>query len=179
MKIAMKIQDICYEDVAVLALPSLEHRLPRNDTALSKLLRAIARLPVDVVHSLFDAIPQQEKNDMVSLLVLENKDRLQYYAENLLHAEGVRIRVLDLQVTKELQVMWELSEVNYAALTRKFPPLIQGKETMYDGIAAVLRELQRNRAGPLPSRLAQKKKKDIAIFSLPCTQQRIGMSAWN
>ena len=137
MKITMKIQHIRYGDVAVQALPVLAEKLPAEDTAMNKLLRAITHLPEDVVYSLFDAISQQEKNEIVSLLVQENKEKILAYATQFLQEQQIGLTLQNLAVTSDLAVELDVLDIDYGSLVQKLLPLIQDK--LFESYGAAVR----------------------------------------
>ena len=174
MKITMKIQDIHYGDVAVQALPILEEKLPAEDTAMNKLLRAITHFPEDVVYSLFDAISQQEKNEIVSLLVRENEEKILTYVAHLLQEQGLGMIVRELRVTPDLQVTMEIPEVDYAALVQKILPLIQDKLVEnHDNMVNILGKIPAGCPNIILGFLPQKAKDDIAAYLINKGQDQI------
>lgn len=174
MKITMNIQDIHYGDVAVQAFPLLAEKLPAEDTAMNKLLRAIAHLPEDVVYSLFDAIPQQEKNEIVSLLVQENKEKLLAYATQFLQEQRISLTMQNLAVTSNLAVELDVLDIDYGSLVQKLLPLIQDKLTEnHDNMANILEKIPVGSPNIILGFLPQKAKDDIAAYLINKGQDQI------
>ena len=174
MKITMKIQDIHYGDVAVQALPLLVEKRPTEDTAMNKLLRAIAHLPEDVVYSLFDAIPQQEKNEIVSLLVQENKEKILAYATQFLQEQRISLTMQNLAVTSNLAVELDVLDIDYGSLVQKLLPLIQDKLTEnHDNMANILEKIPVGSPNIILGFLPQKAKDDIAAYLINKGQDQI------
>lgn len=174
MKITMKIQDIRYGDVAVQGLPVLAEKLPQEDTAMNKLLRAIAHLPEDVVYSLFDAIPQQEKNEIVSLLVQENKEKILAYATQFLQEQRIGLTLQNLAVTSGLAVELDVLDIDYGSLVQKLLPLIQDKlAENHDNMANILGKIPAGSPNILLGFLPQKAKDDIASYLINKAQDQI------
>ena len=174
MKITMKIQDIHYGDVAVQALPLLVEKRPTEDTAMNKLLRAIAHLPEDVVYSLFDAIPQQEKNEIVSLLVQENKEKILAYATQFLQEQRIGLTIQNLAVASDLAVELVILDIDYGSLVQKLLPLIQDKlAEEHDNMANILGKIPAGSSNILLGFLPQKAKNDIAAYLINKGQDQI------
>lgn len=174
MKISMTIQDICYGDVAVQALPILEEKLPAEDTAMNKLLRAIAHLPENVVYSLFDAIPQQEKNEIVSLLVQENKEKILAYATQFLQEQRIGLTIQNLAVASDLALELDILDIDYGSLVQKLLPLIQDKlAEEHDNMANILGKIPAGSSNILLGFLPQKAKNDIAAYLINKGQDQI------
>lgn len=174
MKITMKIQDIHYGDVAVQALPILEEKLPVEDTAMNKLLRAITRFPEDVVYSLFDAIPQQEKDEIVSLLVQENKEKILAYATQFLQEQRIGLTIQNLAVASDLAVELDILDIDYGSLVQKLLPLIQDKlAENHDNMANILGKIPAGSPNIILGFLPQKAKDDIAAYLINKGQDQI------
>lgn len=174
MKITMKIQDIHYGDVAVQALPLLVEKHPTEDTAMNKLLRAIAHLPEDVVYSLFDAIPQQEKNEIVSLLVQENKEKILAYATQFLQEQRIGLTIQNLAVASDLALELDILDIDYGSLVQKLLPLIQDKlAEEHDNMANILGKIPAGSSNILLGFLPQKAKNDIAAYLINKGQDQI------
>lgn len=174
MKITMKIQDIHYGDVAVQALPLLVEKRPTEDTAMNKLLRAIAHLPEDVVYSLFDAIPQQEKNEIVSLLVQENKEKILAYATQFLQEQRIGLTIQNLAVASDLALELDILDIDYGSLVQKLLPLIQDKlAEEHDNMANILGKIPAGSSNILLGFLPQKAKNDIAAYLINKGQDQI------
>lgn len=174
MKITMNIQDIHYGDVAVQAFPLLTEKLSPEDTAMNKLLRAIAHLPENVVYSLFDAIPQQEKNEIVSLLVQENKEKILAYATQFLLEQRISLTMQNLAVTSNLAVELDVLDIDYGSLVQKLLPLIQDKLTEnHDNMASILKKIPVGSPNIILGFLPQKAKDDIAAYLINKGQDQI------
>lgn len=174
MKITMKIQDIHYGDVAVQALPLLVEKRPTEDTAMNKLLRAIAHLPEDVVYSLFDAIPQQEKNEIVSLLVQENKEKILAYATQFLQEQRIGLTIQNLAVASDLALELDILDIDYGSLVQKLLPLIQDKlAEEHDNMENILGKIPAGSSNILLGFLPQKAKNDIAAYLINKGQDQI------
>ena len=174
MKITMNIQDIHYGDVAVQALPLLVEKRPTEDTAMNKLLRAIAHLPEDVVYSLFDAIPQQEKNEIVFLLVQENKEKILAYATQFLQEQRIGLTIQNLAVASDLALELDILDIDYGSLVQKLLPLIQDKlAEEHDNMANILGKIPAGSSNILLGFLPQKAKNDIAAYLINKGQDQI------
>lgn len=174
MKITMKIQDIRYGDVAVQALPVLAEKLPPEDTAMNKLFRAVAHLPEDVVYSLFDAISQQEKNEIVSLLVQENKETILAYTTQFLQEQRIDLTLQNLAVTPDLAVELDVLDIDYGSLVQKLLPLIQDKlAENHDNMANILRKIPVSSPNIILGFLPQKAKDDVAAYLINKSQDQI------
>lgn len=174
MKITMNIQDIHYGDVAVQAFPVMAEKLPAEDTAMNKLLRAIAHLPEDVVYSLFDAIPQQEKNEIVSLLVQENKEKILAYATQFLQEQRIGLTIQNLAVASDLALELDILDIDYGSLVQKLLPLIQDKlAEEHDNMANILGKIPAGSSNILLGFLPQKAKNDIAAYLINKGQDQI------
>lgn len=75
MIVKMKIQEVNYGDVVVQALPVVSSKITGDDRAIYKIVSAISNLPEKTLRLIFDAVGQSEKNEIISLLVQENKEK--------------------------------------------------------------------------------------------------------
>ena len=127
MKLQMKLEDLNYGDVAVSllprVLPRLQEKISRSEAA-AKILTAIAHMPEDILHELFDSIPLKEKNSIVMSLVEENKERiLQRLGNEAIQELG--IQVSDLTVDEELNLEILFEQIDFVKLAENAIPKLK------------------------------------------------------
>lgn len=177
MDIRFKIGQIDYGTIAAKALPILGRKAETMEGAVGKLLSAITHLPAALIYELFDAIPEDEKNEIVALLVEENQERIVGIANGQLHEKDIGISVESLSVTSDLQIRLTVGSIDYSGLIIKVLPLVRDKLTGATGPAAPL--LSRL-SGATPSQikgilafLPQSTKDIAAVYLLNQNRERI------
>lgn len=133
MELQIKISRINYGEVAVKALPLLRAKIRDDGSAVAKILLAITQLPPEMICGIFDAMPQEQKDEIVALLAAENKEKLLKLAMAVAEKNGIRITVEDVTVSKELQIGVFVRQIDYAGLVVRFLPLVKDKLKALEG----------------------------------------------
>lgn len=141
MQIHFKIGQINYADVAVKALPVLQGRLANQDSAVVKIVNALAQLPSELIHEMFHAIPLAEKNEIVVALAREHKAWILSKANEMARKNGIGITIRDLTVTGELEFRGIVEEIDYRSIVLKFLPLVRKKLASIGEVPALLRPM--------------------------------------
>ena len=127
MKITIQVDQIHYEDIAIRAISLLERvELPR-ESAAGKILAAVTQLPEQVICSIFDAIPMEQKHEIVAALAAENKEKLLGMLDQFSQNQGLGVSVSDLSVDQNLTVTALVDRIDYACIFDKFLPLVREK----------------------------------------------------
>ena len=134
MKLSVKISELNYGDLAVAAMPILGEKV-QMDTAVGKILTAVTQLPQEMIRQVFDMIPQSDKNEIVALLGLENKERLLDFCTHMLNKSEFNMTLRDISVTKDLEIMIWIKEIDYHSLVKKSLPMV--KEKMIDYVSSL------------------------------------------
>lgn len=168
MILRMKISELEYADAACKALAMLRERVSDNGSAASKLLCTAVQLPDELVYSVFDAVSQEDKNEILVRLVQENKEKLLDIAARTLKQNGIDVAIGDVTVNRELEVSAVLSRINYLALAEMFFPMLRNEAILSeDQAAAILHMLLK-----LPTmlirgaldKLPQRKKDELVVY---------------
>lgn len=141
MKIKVNIEELNYGDVAVQAMPIIRSHIEQTDDAMSAILLAVTQLPDPLVHQIFDTVSEQQKNLIVSLLVEENQQTILNGIAAFLDKNQIGVKIGQLCVTEQLEVLLEVTDINYVGLIQKFLPLVSQRLKGGDGAAGLLSRL--------------------------------------
>ena len=127
MKLTIKLDEINYGDVAVRLMPALGKREMVFSIGVGKLLNAIAALPENLIRDIFDAIPAEQKNEIVSFFVVENKSKILWTIDEMLYKNRISIKLVDYTMDQDLTLTAEIGDINYDRIVERFLPLIREK----------------------------------------------------
>ena len=170
MKIKTNITEIHYGDVAVKALPLLSARMPQ-ESAIAHILAALAHLSEQTIYQIFEEIPEQNKNQIVSLLCRENQNRILTVCNQFLKRKGAFLVLTDIQVDEQLDICVEVGEIDYTGLIRTFLPMARERlASSSDAAAALLQKLPLNNAAVFLRLMPQASKDAMAAYLLNANQ---------
>lgn len=173
MKIKTNITEIHYGDVAVKALPLLSARMPQ-ESAIAHILAALAQLSEQTIHQIIDEIPEQDKNQIVSLLCRENQNRILTVCNQFLKRKGAFLVLTDIQVDEQLDICVEVGEIDYTGLIRTFLPMARERlASSSDAAAALLQKLPLNNADVFLRLIPQASKDAMAAYLLNANQEKL------
>lgn len=141
MKIKVNIEELNYGDVAVQAMPIIRSHIEQTDDAMSAILLAVTQLPDPLVHQIFDTVSEQQKNLIVSLLVEENQQTILNGIAAFLDKNQIGVKIGQLCVTEQLEVLLEVTDIDYVGLIQRFLPLIGERLESGVGVAGLLSRL--------------------------------------
>jgi len=72
MKLCAKIRELNYGDVTVKVMPLLGNAAQNHTGTVGKTVAAISLLPEELIHNVFDAIPTEQKNEVVTAYVIKD-----------------------------------------------------------------------------------------------------------
>ena len=125
----------------------------QQESAIAHIFAALARLSEQTIHQIFEEIPEQEKNQIVSLLCRENQDRM---------------------IDEHLGVCVEAGEIDYAGMIRAFLPMVQERlASSSDAAAALLQKLPLNNADVILRFMSQASKDAMVAYLLNANQEKI------
>lgn len=138
MKLTMKLDEINYGDVAVRAMPLLAKSVDAFG-AVEMIVAAVSTyLPEDLIRSVFDAIPEARKNEIIAQLALEHKDRILRTVNELSEKYKIGVNLKNLTVDRDLTVVAEIGRIDYTCIVGHFLPVIREKLLALGGMAAIL-----------------------------------------
>ena len=173
MEIEMIITELHYGDVAVKAIPLLSSRM-QQESAIAHILAALAQLSEQTIHQIIDEIPEQDKNQIVSLLCRENRDRILTVCNQFLKRKGTFLMLTDIQVDEQLDVCVEVGEIDYTGLIRTFLPMARERlASSSDAAAALLQKLPLNNAAVFLRLMPQALKDAMAAYLLNANQEKL------
>lgn len=177
MNITLKIKDISYGDAAVRLMPVLRDNIPISDDAVGKMIQSVMTIPEDIIRCTVDAIPMEKKNEIISLLVAENREKIIAAAEQFLRQHAIELAVTDVQLTKQLELNISVEKINYMSLWDKFFPILTQMNIVQEKPASVIllgllklpSFLLRTTIAGMP----QEKKDDVVIYLVNRNHERI------
>lgn len=173
MEIEMSITELHYGDVAVKAIPLLSARMPQ-ESAIAHILAALAHLSEQTIYQIFEEIPEQNKNQIVSLLCRENQNRILTVCNQFLKRKGAFLVLTDIQVDEQLDICVEVGEIGYTGLIRTFLPMARERlASSSDAAAALLQKLPLNNADVFLRLIPQASKDAMAAYLLNANQEKL------
>ncbi len=127
MELTVKLGQPDYGELLTALLPLVQKNAPRRDDGLGRLLAAIVNLPAGTLAPVVRAIPEGELNGILSALVADYEPVLLEKAGELLRQQGIALDLRRLELTQELCLWAEVSNVNYALLAESFLPRVLGE----------------------------------------------------
>ena len=134
MKLTMKLDEINYGDVAVRAIPLLA----KSVDAFGAVEMIVAAVSTYLLRSVFDAIPEARKNEIIAQLALEHKDRILRTVNELSEKYKIGVNLKNLTVDRDLTVVAEIGRIDYTCIVGHFLPVIREKLLALGGMAAIL-----------------------------------------
>ena len=125
MKLRIQIKEIDFCDVILKAMPVLQEKAPHNGSAISKIISVVTQLPHEVIRTMLEAVSQEDKCEIVALLVRENKEKLCQALSQLLKKNEIDVSLDEVSLSNDLALNIEVSNLNYAALAVKYLPLVR------------------------------------------------------
>lgn len=173
MEIEMSITELHYGDVAVKAIPLLSSRM-QQESAIAHILTALAHLSEQTIYQIFEEIPEQNKNQIVSLLCRENQNRILTVCNQFLKRKGAFLVLTDIQVDEQLDICVEVGEIDYTGLIRTFLPMARERlASSSDAAAALLQKLPLNNADVFLRLIPQASKDAMAAYLLNANQEKL------
>lgn len=144
MKLTININEINYGDVAVKVMPVLAQSAGSLHGAVGKTVTAIANLPENLIRDIFDAIPDNEKNEIIAAYAMEYKDRILTMLNNLSMHYNLGLKLAECLIDQDMNIVAEVSEIEYTAIVDRFLPAIRDKLLGMGGLVAVFRPMIQN-----------------------------------
>lgn len=144
MKLTIKLDEINYGDVAVKVVP-LTAKLKKVDSvAVGMLMDSIAFLPEKLIRDIFEAIPDEEKNEIIAEFAMENKARILSRMNVLSDQYKLGLKLVDCSFDRNLNITAEVSEIDYVSIVDRFLPAIRTKLLSLGGLVAMFRPMIQN-----------------------------------
>lgn len=125
MKIKIQIREIDFGDVILKVMPLLQEKAPKDASAISKIIATVTQLPSDVIRTMLNAVSQEDKSEIVALLVRDNKEKIMNLLSQLLKQNDIDVSLDGMSVNEKLELCVTVSNFNYAALAAKYLPLVR------------------------------------------------------
>lgn len=144
MRLMMNLGEIDYGDVAIKVMPLLAQSAERFHGAAGKTVAAIANLPDNLIRDIFDAIPVEQKNEIIADFTVEYKERILRTLNDLSTNHKLGLQLADCSIDQNLNIMAEISEIDYVAIVDRFLPMIRDKLLGMGGLVTMFRPVIRN-----------------------------------
>lgn len=138
MRLTIKLDEINYGDIAIKSMPLLGQSAQSYPGAVGMTMDAIAQLPEMLIRDIFDAIPVEQKNEIISSFAMEHKDRILHVTNVLSERHGIGVTFADCSVDRELSIVAEVREIDYRCIVDRFLPVIREKLLAMSGMAAFM-----------------------------------------
>lgn len=127
MELILKIHSLNYRDVARKVLPLVKNALGEPQSAAAKTAAVITQLPEDLICSILDAIPQEQKNEILAGFAGENAGRILELANRLSETNGIGVTLSSVTVSNELEVTAVVERIDYPTVFERFLPTVREK----------------------------------------------------
>lgn len=177
MKLRIQIKEIDFCDVILKAMPVLQEKASNDGSAISKIVSVVTQLPHEVIRTMVEAVSQEDKCEIVALLVCDNKEKLHQALSQLLKKNEIDVSLDEVSLSNDLALNIEVSNLNYAALAAKYLPLIRdgliiGENPAMEMLHAVLKLPGMLLYGAL-ARIPQNKKDEAVAYLINKNKDRI------
>lgn len=177
MKLRIQIKEIDFYDVVLKAMPVLQEKAAHNGSAISKIISVVTQLPHEVIRTMLEAVSQEDKCEIVALLVGENKEKLHQALSQLLKKNEIDVFLDEVNLNNDLVLSVGISNLNYAALAAKYLPfvrdgLIIGENPAMEMLHAVLKLPGMLLYGAL-AKIPQEKKDEAVAYLINKNKDRI------
>ncbi len=98
MEIKLKVENIDYGELAVKLLPLVNDKLKESNNAVVKLLSGVAKMPPSIIKTTINALPQENKDEVVAFLINKNKEKIKGAFIKFAHENGIAFDILDIEV---------------------------------------------------------------------------------
>ena len=144
MTLRIQIKEIDFCNVILKAMPALQENAPDDGSAISKIISVVTQLPQEVIQTMLEAVSQEDKCEIVALLVRDNKEKLHQTLSQLLKKNEIDVALDEVSLSNDLALNIGVSNLNYAALAAKYLPfvrdgLIIGENPAMEMLHAVLK----------------------------------------
>ena len=177
MVLKLQINEIDFGDVILKALPVLREKVSDDGSAVSKIIAVVTQLPSEVIRTMLDAVPREDKQEIVALLVRENKDKLCEVLSRLLKENEIDVSLDAVSLSNELELCVAVSNLNYAALAEKYLPLIREglviQENPASAMLAALLKLPKMLLFGALAKIPQNKKDETVVYLINKNKDRI------
>lgn len=127
MEIRIKIESVDYGSIAVKAMPLLIKKADNLSGAVGKLLSSLSYIPEDLIRQLFDSLPDENKNEIISLLAEERQGQLVDIINEQLRKNEIGLTVTSIFVSSDAQIRLMIGEIDYNGIVARLLPLVRGK----------------------------------------------------
>ena len=177
MKLRIQIKEIDFCDVILKAIPVLQEKAPNDGSAIAKIISVVVQLPHEVIRTMLEAVSQEDKCEIVALLVRENKEKLHHALSQLLKQNDIDVSLDEVSLSNNLVLTIAVSNLNYPALAAKYLPsirdsLIMGENPAMETLSAVLKLPGKLLYGAL-AKIPQSKKDEAIAYLINKNKERI------
>ena len=158
-------------------MPVLQEKASNDGGAISKIVSVVTQLPHEVIRTMLEAVSQEDKCEIVALLVCDNKEKLHQALSQLLKKNEIDVSLDEVSLSNDLALNIEVSNLNYAALAAKYLPLIRdgliiGENPAMEMLHAVLKLPGMLLYGAL-AKIPQNKKDEAVAYLINKNKDRI------
>lgn len=139
MTITIKFDDINYGDVIVRAKPILLREAENYRGDATKTMVEIAKLPKNLIYKTFDELSVEKRNELVREFTTESKDLIVSVINTISERNQVGVVISDLSITRDLEMVVVVDEIDYPCVVELFLPKIREKLLSMGKMAVLLR----------------------------------------
>lgn len=144
MKLYIKIDEINYADVALMAQGMLGKSFSNRTDAIAMAVCTASRLSEDLVRDLFKEISDERMSTILAAFAKEYKWKILSAGNELLVKNQLGVKIDDFDVTPDLKVSVNVAEIDYPSIVERFLPMIKEKLMGMGGAVVLLRPVIQN-----------------------------------
>ncbi len=169
MKLYIKIDEINYADIALMAQGMLGKSFSNRTDAIAMAVYAASGLSEGLIRDLFAEISDKRMSTILAAFAKEYKCKILSAGNELLVKNHLGVKIDDFNVTPELEVSVNVAEIDYSSIVERFLPMIKEKLMGMGGAVVLLRPMIRNASadqicGLLDTLLGNNKEEFIAAL---------------
>lgn len=148
MRLYIKIDQIDYADVALVAQGMLEKPFSNRTDAIAMAVYTVSRLSEDLIRDLFNEISNERMSMLLAAFAKEYKCKILSAGNELLVKNHLGAKIDDFDVTPDLKVSVNVAEIDYPSIVERFLPMIKEKLMGMGGAVVLLRPVIQNASAP-------------------------------
>lgn len=141
MKLTVKLEEINCSDLAVRLLPMLHQATEGRGDTKNKLISAVSQLPEAALRTVFDAIPEETKRELLASGVAEYQEKLLSALNHLLEENRIGLHLAELTVNQALEINAVVDRMDEVSLAELLLPMLKEKLLSMGGMVKLLHPL--------------------------------------
>lgn len=122
IEMRVKIKEINYGDVAIMALSVLDERDLSEKASVRKMVVFVKELPEESIRTLLDMFSKEQLNEFLSLLIAENQEAILRKLEKRMEEKGIGLKVGKLELHTDGEMILFVKDIAYQSILAAVAP---------------------------------------------------------